>query len=1053
MKKLCMLLAFLLCLPLAAVSAEETASPPYLFFDDFETEDVSRWTVENGEAQFIKEGSNTVYRVTSTDYFEKDTMENLRNYAYSFDMKIDYRDEDGAFGTTWPAFQYRSRDGIYYNMYFYNKVGFEEIGAEKNVGENTWMDVAKVPLTEDNCEWVKVRVELTGNDVKVYYKDMETPVISFTETESPSPTGGSFCFVNGRASEFLIDNLRVEETHPVHKDCEPITKDTSREPFLFQDYEMVSAGPESGWCSAGEMLAEENGNTCLSLAAPMETEQEFENFVLRYQLKNNYQPYGVMKPSLAFGNGFRLEFDSNLSAPQLTLSYNGAVLASARAILADDDGEWVSVGITTHENEIYIYYHNLAEPLLTTAAEEPVSASSLLFEGGMLDNLYIGSYYRQKPVAVNEFTVDAADGTLTAKAYVTSSLEADMKATAVLAGYQNDTLCGWNASQVRLKGNALDGTTPQQTEIQIEMPEIPDAQYILYLFDSLAPLSDAAFSGQEPVRIPMSADSHEDTEITLNAQCSGNSAEISGLLSGNTDQSIVLLAVGVGKERLVMADNLVFLKQFAKPEADGSFHAKITMTDEMEEGPYFIYAITDDQTMATANYEYLKPSNLSAFLEKINACTDGAGMRSLLLAAENERYALRFGIDLERFRALNSELLETGVCTQVLLQKGDGFTAETIGPVFSERLAMAMLKQCGGGNAIVQALEDNPDLYPLPENAAQLYAQQTETIQNEACNGLYEGLKKDRYPTVSDVLADLRPNIILASLYCANYKDIPALLNEYESELEISLSKLNRLSTEQKKNKALQQMNSERCYTFAEFQALYDSAIKSAEDGGSGGGGSGSGGGGGGGFGGGNSSTVAVVSPSPSPKPEEPQPEADFSDVPQGHWAFDAVRYLTRENTVLTGYGDGTFLPDRAVTRAEFAKLVVSAFSFDTDETDCRFEDVSENDWFCPYVAAAKRYGITGGVSDTQFAPQENISRQDMAVMLYRAASAKLMPLTGKNQPDFTDWESVAEYARTAVQTLSSAGIINGTETGEFLPQATATRAQAAKMIYEILKQ
>ena len=101
----------------------------------------------------------------------------------------------------------------------------------------------------------------------------------------------------------------------------------------------------------------------------------------------------------------------------------------------------------------------------------------------------------------------------------------------------------------------------------------------------------------------------------------------------------------------------------------------------------------------------------------------------------------------------------------------------------------------------------------------------------------------------------------------------------------------------------------------------------------------------------------------------------------------------------------------------------------------------------------AKRYGITGGVSATQFAPQENISRQDMAVMLYRAASAKLIPLTDKNQPDFTDWEAVAEYARTAVQTLSGAGIINGTETGEFLPQATATRAQAAKMIYEILKQ
>ena len=87
--------------------------------------------------------------------------------------------------------------------------------------------------------------------------------------------------------------------------------------------------------------------------------------------------------------------------------------------------------------------------------------------------------------------------------------------------------------------------------------------------------------------------------------------------------------------------------------------------------------------------------------------------------------------------------------------------------------------------------------------------------------------------------------------------------------------------------------------------------------------------------------------------------EQTFSDVPQTHWAFEYIIELVNDN-VLSGYPDGKFRPNNNVTRAEFAKIMISASGMQvTPSNTTSFEDVSTTDWYCPYIESAKEF-LTG---------------------------------------------------------------------------------------------
>ena len=207
----------------------------------------------------------------------------------------------------------------------------------------------------------------------------------------------------------------------------------------------------------------------------------------------------------------------------------------------------------------------------------------------------------------------------------------------------------------------------------------------------------------------------------------------------------------------------------------------------------------------------------------------------------------------------------------------------------------------------------------------------------------------------------------------------------------------------------------------------------------------------------GGSGGVAVVpAPSITPPvtttPAQPSqaPEASngsFADMAGYEWASEAVEAL-KDMGAINGKTDSAFAPADYVTREEFIKMFVSLFGEVDSDASADFADVDSSAWYYSYVASALKAGIVNGVGDGRFGVGQNISRQDIAVIAFRAlAIAK-----GENEVSFDDFDSVADYAKDAVDALSSQGIINGMGDGSFAPNANATRAQAAKILYELYK-
>lgn len=211
-----------------------------------------------------------------------------------------------------------------------------------------------------------------------------------------------------------------------------------------------------------------------------------------------------------------------------------------------------------------------------------------------------------------------------------------------------------------------------------------------------------------------------------------------------------------------------------------------------------------------------------------------------------------------------------------------------------------------------------------------------------------------------------------------------------------------------------------------------------------------------GGGGGNTSGTTGDVSfPLASPQPPQPTPQPEggyFTDVPPDSWAYEAVSELYK-NKIISGVAEGIFAPEQLITRAQFAKLLAEAFLKETQTAGASFPDVSESEWYAPYIGKLHAAGIMTGDAAGNMQPEIEITRQDMAAMIYRTCNAVGKTLQAERpQISFADDAQIADYARENVYALYAAGIINGKTDTAFAPLEPATRAEAAKMIYETIR-
>ena len=187
-----------------------------------------------------------------------------------------------------------------------------------------------------------------------------------------------------------------------------------------------------------------------------------------------------------------------------------------------------------------------------------------------------------------------------------------------------------------------------------------------------------------------------------------------------------------------------------------------------------------------------------------------------------------------------------------------------------------------------------------------------------------------------------------------------------------------------------------------------------------------------------------VTAPTPTPTPGTGLP---FTDVPADRWSYPYIKQLY-DAGVVSGTSATTFEPTANVTRAQFVTMIAGLAGADVSGyASGPFDDVQAGSWYAPYVNWAAASGIVSGTSATTFEPAAEISRQDMAVMLYNYAQQAGVQLEQTTVTPFTDEGSIAAYALPAVQALHSAGVISGMPDGSFQPQATTTREQACVVL------
>ncbi len=177
-----------------------------------------------------------------------------------------------------------------------------------------------------------------------------------------------------------------------------------------------------------------------------------------------------------------------------------------------------------------------------------------------------------------------------------------------------------------------------------------------------------------------------------------------------------------------------------------------------------------------------------------------------------------------------------------------------------------------------------------------------------------------------------------------------------------------------------------------------------------------------------------------------------FKDLSSAEWARESILALHKKG-IVSGITSSEFAPNDDVTREQFTKMLIAAFDLLDSDAECDFDDVDKDAWYYEAIASAVKNGIVYGISENSFGVGSKITREDMAVLAYRVLVAKgNRVIYDKSQiSDFTDDAEISEYAREAVYAMRGNSVMLGRGNNEFQPKAQATRAEAAKIIYSIM--
>lgn len=310
-----------------------------------------------------------------------------------------------------------------------------------------------------------------------------------------------------------------------------------------------------------------------------------------------------------------------------------------------------------------------------------------------------------------------------------------------------------------------------------------------------------------------------------------------------------------------------------------------------------------------------------------------------------------------------------------------------------------------------------------------------------------EGFVNQGYKSIKDFVAQFCNDVVVGLMNSiTNYSDVMPILEADRDYLEsagFNFDGYDKLSSskQQRVQKAVAAKVSGKS-SFADLDAIKDTfndAVKNPGTDKSYGGS----------YSGGGSSSLGTSVPMTGVTAQD---TSVFKDIAGFDWARESILALYQKG-IVSGMTENTFAPDDNVTREQFTKMLIAAFELFDANAECDFDDADTEAWYYRYIASAVNSGIVFGVSEDDFGVGENITREDMAVLAYRALVAKGNKVVYDESQisKFTDDAEISEYAREAVYAMRGNSIMLGRGDNEFQPKAFATRAEAAKIIYSIM--
>lgn len=179
-----------------------------------------------------------------------------------------------------------------------------------------------------------------------------------------------------------------------------------------------------------------------------------------------------------------------------------------------------------------------------------------------------------------------------------------------------------------------------------------------------------------------------------------------------------------------------------------------------------------------------------------------------------------------------------------------------------------------------------------------------------------------------------------------------------------------------------------------------------------------------------------------------------FSDLKENHWAYVPINEMA-DKGILKGYPDGTFLPDKSVTRAEFAKILVLSLKINQNETTkLDFQDVSKEHWAYDYIQIAAKYlpAYKNSNDELAYLPDNNAVREDVVAAIVMASGLENSKYDLNTLNKFSDSKQISEKLSKYIAIAVENGLIQGHSNGSFEPKGNLTRAQIAQLIKNVEK-